>query len=81
MTEVEQLRLLNREGYYRTDVENLFLLEMAMADRVDSILDEADLEYSFGEDELKLFDATDFGDGEEMTQTISPDDISAVDLF
>ena len=80
MTEIEKLHSLNREGYYRTDVDNLFLLEMATADMVDVLIDEADMSSAFGDDELKLFDGTSFDD-EEFDQTISPDDISAAELF
>lgn len=80
MTEIEKLRSLNREGYYRTDVDNLFLLEMTTADIVDTLIDEADMSSAFGDDDLKLFDGSSFGD-EEFDQTVSTEDISAVDLF
>ena len=82
MTEIEKLRSLNREGHYRTDVDNLFLLEMATADIIDTMIDEADLSSTFGDDDLKLFSGTTFGDEtEEFNYSIDPNSITAVELF
>lgn len=81
MNEIEKLRRLNREGFYRTDVDNLFLLEMATADMVGTLIDEVDLSYTFG-DELKLFSGITFGEEEdEFDQTLTPENMSAVELF
>lgn len=81
MSDIEKLRSLNRDGYYRTDVDNFFLMEMATADIVDTLIDEADISSTFGDDDLKLFSGDiSYGD-EDMDETISSEDLSAVDLF
>ena len=81
MSDIEKLRSLNRDCYYRTDVDNFFLMEMATADIVDTLIDEADISSTFGDDDLKLFSGDiSYGD-EDMDETISSEDLSAVDLF
>ena len=87
MNVVRELRRLNLEGHARTDVENLFLLEMATSDYRDLFKESTELDMIMSNDQIKLFDDTiSFeNDGEDgfaySSPTIDPSSLTASDYF
>jgi len=66
----DTLRLLNKNGVYRSDVENVFLMEMLLNDRNDLMIENTDIDNFMPEIPMNLFEELHVSPEESLIDTL-----------
>ena len=66
----DTLRSLNKNGVYRSDVENVFLMEMVLDDRNDLMVENTDIDNFMPEIPLNLFEELHVSPEESLIDTL-----------
>lgn len=66
----DTLRSLNKNGVYRSDVENVFLMEMMLDDRNDLMIENTDIDNLMPEISLNLFEELHVSPEESLIDTL-----------
>lgn len=69
--QIKDLRRLNKDNMYRSDVENLFLMEMMLQDRTDILTENSDIDNFLPETTMGLFESINGSPEEEMFNTVT----------
>ena len=66
----DTLRSLNKNGVYRSDVENVFLMEMVLDDRNDLMVENTDIDNFMPEIPMNLFEELHVSPEESLIDTL-----------
>ena len=66
----DTLRSLNKDGVYRSDVENVFLMEMMLDDQNDLMIENSDIDNFMPEIPMNLFEELHVSPGESLIDSL-----------